>query len=242
MVKQDSLRRSWTRRLLVVAGAVALLCALAGATVLGPILLRPNNYKAVTSIEAEPDFQDPSLMEMAWAMPVAAIYRRNPYEYQHNPSFCGPASVANLLHSLGVNFSQADVIHGTNFQPWFGVLLQGMTLDELAGLIRLRLDRPVDLIRDLSLAEFREAMISSNDPGKRLIVNFHRGPLFGRGAGHFSPILGYLADRDLVLVGDVNGDYRPFLVSSERLWQATDTFDGTAGKSRGLLVINTAGL
>jgi hypothetical protein len=90
------------------------------------------------------------------------------------------------------------------------------------------------------LAEFRAAMISGNDPAKRLIVNFHRGPLFGRGAGHFSPILGYLPDRDLVFVGDVNGDYRPFLVDSERLWRAVTTLDGASGKARGLLIIDMA--
>jgi len=76
-----------------------------------------------------------------------------------------------------------------------------------------------------------------NDPHLRFVVNFHRGPLFGRGHGHFSPLLGYVADRDLVLVGDVNPAYRPFLVSTERLWRATDTIDDATGKKRGLAVL-----
>ncbi|PIK73518.1 phytochelatin synthase, partial [Methylobacterium frigidaeris] len=180
------------------------------------------------------------LLARAWALPVAAAYRRRPYEYQRNPSFCGPASVANLLRSLGVDFSQADVLRGTPFQPWFGILVNGLTLDEMADLIRVRLDRRVSVVRDLSLPAFREAMVSGNDPSKRLIVNFHRGPLFGRGAGHFSPVLGYLPDDDLVFVGDVNGDYRPFLVHSERLWRAVTTLDSTSGNARGLLVIEAA--
>ncbi|MBP1180655.1 phytochelatin synthase family protein [Methylobacterium sp. PvR107] len=192
------------------------------------------------SIATRPDFQDPALLARAWALPVAAAYRRRPYEYQSNPSFCGPASVANLLRSLGVDFSQADLLRGTAFQPWFGVLVNGLTLDELAALIRRRLDRPVRVVRDLSLPHFRAAMASGNDPDKRLVVNFHRGPLFGQGAGHFSPILGYLPDRDLVFVGDVNGDYRPFLVGSERLWRAVTTLDRTSGKARGLLIVDTA--
>jgi hypothetical protein len=237
---REQARRSWTwaRRLLVVFGAVVILAGLVGAATLGPILLRPNAYKAVTSIETQPAFHDPALLAQAWGLPVAERYRQRPYEYQSNPSFCGPASVANLLRSLGVDFSQADVIRGTEFQPWFGILVNGLTLDELADLIRRRLDRPVHIVRDLSLTAFREAMKGSNDPSKRLIVNFHRGPLFSRGAGHFSPLLGYLPDRDLVFVGDVNGDYKPFLVSTERLWQAATTIDGTSGKARGLLIID----
>ncbi|MCX4194969.1 phytochelatin synthase family protein [Methylobacterium organophilum] len=228
----------WARRLLALSGAVVLLSGIVGAATFGRILFRPNAYEAVTSIETQPSFHDPVLLARAWALPVAEKYRQHPYEYQSNPSFCGPASVANLLRSLGVNFAQADVIRGTKFQPWFGILVNGLTLDELAGLIRMRLDRPVHIVRDLSLTAFREAMKSSNDPNTRLIVNFHRGPLFSRGAGHFSPILGYLSDRDLVFVGDVNGYYRPFLVETERLWQSTTTIDSTSGKARGLLIID----
>lgn len=232
--------RGFRRPRSAILGAIALLVGIVGAAPLGLRLVRPNPDPSVISIATRPDFHDPALLARAWALPVAAAYRRRPYEYQSNPSFCGPASVANLLRSLGVDFSQADVLRGTAFQPWFGVLVNGLTLDELAELIRRRLDREVRVVRDLSLSEFRAAMNSGNDPAKRLIVNFHRGPLFGRGAGHFSPILGYLPDRDLVFVGDVNGDYQPFLVDSERLWRAVTTLDRTSGKARGLLIIDTA--
>lgn len=37
-------------------------------------------------------------------------------------------------------------------------------------------------LRDLSLAQFREEMQRTNDPTVRTIVNFHRGPIFGKGA------------------------------------------------------------
>src|SRR5262249_44224338 len=118
-----------------------------------------------------------------------------------------------------------------------GVLPAGLTLDEEAQLARQRLRRTVTILRSLSLAEFRIHMAAANDPSRRYIVNFHRGPLFGRGGGHFSPVLGYLADRDLVFVGDVNARYGPFLVSSERLWRAADTIDSTTGQKRGLILI-----
>ena len=95
--------RVWKRRLAAFFGSAVLLAGLAGAASVGPRLLRPNAYASVTSIETRPDFHDPALLARAWALPVAAAYRRRPYEYQNNPSFCGPATVANLLRSLGVD-------------------------------------------------------------------------------------------------------------------------------------------
>lgn len=69
------------------------------------------------------------------------------------------------------------------------------------------------------------------------MVNFTRGPLFGTGGGHHSPIAGYLVDEDLVLVLDVNEEYGPWLVKSERLYEAMNTLDTGAKKKRGLLLI-----
>jgi hypothetical protein len=57
------------------------------------------------------------------------------------------------------------------------------------------------------------------------------------GGGHHSPIAGYLADQDLVLVLDVNRKYGPWLVQSARLYDAMNTVDTGSGKKRGLLLI-----
>ncbi len=231
--KPMSLRRKLMWGLLA---GLALLIAIA-AVKIGPLIFERNHYTHVVSIEGRPDFRDAQLMDDAWELPVARMYRRTSYEFQDNQSYCAPAALANVLTSLGKDTSQQQAIDGTRFKPWFGILLGGMTIDELADLTRLRIDRPVTVVRDPSLAEFRAMMQSTNDPALRFIANFHRGPIFGRGHGHFSPILGYLADRDLVLVGDVNVGYGPFLVSSERLWNAINTVDGETGKSRGLVKI-----
>lgn len=225
-----------------VVGLAAVLVAVlgGGAVWLGPYLFEGNEYEHVQSIEQRLDYRDSALIEAAWQLPVAARYRQKPYEFQSNPSFCAPTSAANVLRSLGTDMTQKQVIDGTEYDPWFGILLGGLTLDQLADLIRKRTDKPVAIVRPANAAEFRALLGQANDPGVRFIVNFHRGPLFGRGHGHFSPILGYLADQDLAFVGDVNRDYQPFLVRSSRLWSAVDTLDSTAGKQRGLLVIGTA--
>ena len=69
----------------------------------------------------------------------------------------------------------------------------------------------------------------------RYIINFDRKMIFGAGAGHHSPIGGYLENEDLAFVLDVNRDYRPWLVERTRLFDAMNTWDGD--KKRGMLLI-----
>lgn len=221
--------------------ALSIALLLCGGVWLWPVIrlqLLPNAYDQVVSIEAQTDYRDATLMGRAWHLPVARAFDRAHYVYQDNQSFCGPASAANLLRSIGIEATQQGAIDGTKFDPWFGVLIGGMTIDDLAELLALKTDRSVEVLRDLSLAAFRKKLAAANDPAFRMIVNFHRGPLFGRGHGHFSPVLAYLDDQDLVLVGDVNADYKPFLVSAERLWRATDTIDDETGQERGLIIVH----
>jgi len=225
--------RIWLR----ILGGLAVLCVLLAGMAWYTLGRDDPRYLKVVSIERRADFRDPALMRTAWALPVAARYTAIPYEYQDNPSYCGPASAADVLHSMGRRIDQHAVIDGTPFESALGILLGGLTLDQEAQLLRQRTGRPVTTLRPATLADFRAAVARANDPAVREIVNFHRGPLFARGHGHFSPVLGYLADRDLVFVGDVNRAYRPYLVPTERLWRAASTIDGATGKPRGLLIV-----
>lgn len=225
--------RRWALALLVLA----VLAVAAVAVRLAPLFLSPNAYAGVPSIEREPAYRDPALMRAAWSRPVAVRYRRLPFEYQHNQSVCAPTSVADVLHSLGDASSQEAVLAGAHERTWFGYLIGGMTLDQLGTLLSERIRRPVRVVRGLDLPRFRAAMRLLDDPRYRVIANFHRGPMFGRGHGHFSPLLGYLPARDLVLVGDVNATYRPYLVSTARLWRGVDTVDPDSGRKRGLAVV-----
>ena len=43
-------------------------------------------------------------------------------------------------------------------------------------------------------------------------------------------------DHDLVLVLDVSESYRPWLVTSQRRYEAMDTFDTATSKERGLIL------
>ncbi len=77
----------------------------------------------------------------------------------------------------------------------------------------------------------------TNDLQRRYLIDFQRGLLFGKGVGHHSPIAGYLESEDLVFVLDTNKRFGPWLVPSERLFQAMTAPDPRTGLARGLLLI-----
>jgi phytochelatin synthase len=225
-----------TRKIVLWTAVTALL--LGGSAVILPSLISEGHadYARVVSIKETHDYQDPALLKKAWTLPVAAAYQPG-IDFQRNASVCGPTSLVNVLHSLKQPGNQESILQGTNFSTVLGYLPQGLTLDQLGDIAREKLHRKVTVLRDLDLAAFREQLGRVNDPGRRYVINFSRGPLFGAGWGHHSPIAGYLNQEDLVLVLDVNKKYGPWLVKSERLYEAMNTVDTTAQKKRGLLLI-----
>ncbi len=222
----------------IVLSAAIVLAALAGTVVVVPPLLWGDSvdYSGVASIKATREYQDPVLLAKAWALPVAARYRSG-IDFQNNGSFCGPTSVVNVMRSLGLRGDQGTVLAGTEVSTVLGFLPGGITLDRLAAVAQQRLGKDVSVIRDLNLAAFREHLRLINDPSRRYVVNFTRGPLFGSGGGHHSPIAGYLSEEDLVLVLDVNEKYGPWLVKTDRLYDAMNTVDRSTGQKRGLLLV-----
>jgi hypothetical protein len=178
--------------------------------------------------------RSPELMERAWQLPAAATFARK-LDAQTNGSSCGPSSLANIFRSLGeAATNEAAVLKDTG-KCLTGMCFMGLTLDDLAGVARTHTKRKVTVLRDLTPEAFREHLLKSNDPARRYIVNFTRKNIFGGGGGHHSPIGGYLEDKDLVFVLDVNADYGPWLIERPRLFAALDTLDGA--NKRGLLQI-----
>jgi hypothetical protein len=225
------------RRKPLALGCLGLLASvlIAGAVVARPLLF-PRRLDVV-SIKSSAAYQDTALLERAWHLPVASKYAGPGTVFQPNVSLCGPTSVANVLRSLGTSdATPKGVLEGTG-KCHLGFCWGGLTLDELADVVRSRVPGQVQVLRGLSLEEFREHLRHVNAPERRYIINFDRGPLFGNVGGHHSPIAGYLEEQDLVLVLDVNERYRPWLVPAERLYQAMTTVDSSSGLQRGLLLI-----
>jgi hypothetical protein len=225
-----------TRKIVVWTAVAALL--LGGSAVILPIFISEGHadYARVVSIKETGDYQDAALLKKAWALPVAAAYQTG-IDFQRNASVCGPTSLVNVLHSLEQAGNQESILQGSGFSTVMGYLPEGLTLDQLAEIARQKLQRKVTVLRDLDLPAFREQLRHVNDPARRYVINFSRGPLFGTGGGHHSPVAGYLDQEDLVLVLDVNKKYGPWLVKPDRLYEAMNTIDVTAQKKRGLLLI-----
>jgi hypothetical protein len=225
-----------TRKIVLWTAIAALLVG--GSAVVLPIFISEGHadYARAASIKETRDYQDPALLRKAWALPAAAAYQAD-IEFQQNGSVCGPASLANVLHSRKQPGNQESILQGSGFSTVMGYLPQGLTLDQLAEVARKKLQTKVTVLRDLDLAAFREQLNHVNDPARRYVINFSRGPLFATGGGHHSPIAGYLDQEDLVLILDVNKKYGPWLVKPDRLYEAMNTIDATAQKKRGLLLI-----
>lgn len=215
------------KRKILVGAAAAVLGLLAAAFALLPPKVSPEAIQS-SVIRAE------DVLERAWSLPVAATFGRT-VAWQSNSSLCGPASVANVLRSLGEPAdTEVEVLAGAG-KCRSGFCFMGLTLDELADVARAHTQRKVTVLRGLTAEEFHEHLRHANDPGRRYIVNFTREKIFGAGVGHHSPIGGYLEAEDLILVLDVNEEFQPWLVDRSRLFAAMDTQDGE--KKRGLLLI-----
>lgn len=224
------------QRVVLWTAVAALL--LGGTAVILPAFVSEGraDYAGVVSIKETRVYQDPALLKKAWALPVAAAYQAD-IEYQRNGSVCGPTSLADVMHSYKLSANQESILQDSGFSTVMGYLPEGLTLDQLAVIARQKMHKKVAVLRDLDLAGFREELNHVNDPARRYVINFSRGPLFGTGGGHHSPIAAYLDQEDLVLVLDVNKKYGAWLVKPDRLFEAMNTLDATAQKKRGLLVI-----
>jgi hypothetical protein len=199
------------------------------------VALRPRREAppGFVSIKEASAYQDAALLKKANALPVAATF--NGLLFQTNPSACGPASVANVFRSAGETSSQ-DEIAAYGKGCAFGMCFGGLTLDQLAdAAIGAHHGWKISTLHPADVSAFREELArGANALDRRYVINFDRFPLFGTGGGHHSPIGGYLADEDLVLVMDVNAHYQPWLVKTDRLFEAMNTFDGP--NKRGLIL------
>ncbi|KAF8014209.1 hypothetical protein BT93_H0142 [Corymbia citriodora subsp. variegata] len=84
---------------------------------------------------------------------------------------------------------------------------------------------------------FDESMLDCCEPLEKVKAE---GISFGKtGTGHFSPIGGYHAGSDMVLILDVaRFKYPPHWVPLTLLWEAMDTVDKTTGQRRGFMLIS----
>lgn len=170
------------------------------------------------------------------------------YHTQSDPAFCGLGSLVVALNALAID-------PGRTWKGpwrWFSeelldccvsldeVRARGVDLDTLACLARCNgADVGVERLGHDGDDRLRAAIArASRGPGEVIIAAYDRAALGQTGAGHFSPIAGYHAARDLVLVLDVaRFKYPPHWLALPRLAAATRALDPATGRPRGWLAL-----
>jgi glutathione gamma-glutamylcysteinyltransferase len=169
------------------------------------------------------------------------------FHTQSEPSFCGLGSLVVALNALAIDpgrlwkgpwrwFSEDLLDCCVSLEE---VRRRGLDIDEVTCLARCN-GAAVELHRaeTSGVTVWRESLLSAARGDCVVIVSYNRSDLDQTGEGHFSPIGGYHAARDLVLVLDVaRFKYPPHWIPAERLWRAMHRIDPSTGRSRGWIVL-----
>jgi len=171
------------------------------------------------------------------------------FHTQAEPAFCGLGSLVVALNALAID--PGRLWKGP--WRWFAeelldccvsldeVRRRGVDLDELACLARCN-GAEVDLHRPAmepdDASTWRQALLTAARGEAVVIASYDRAALAQSGGGHFSPIGGYHAARDLVLVLDVaRFKYPPHWLPAESLLRAMHAIDPATGRARGWMVL-----
>mmetsp|Transcript_57954 Transcript_57954/g.142164 ORF Transcript_57954/g.142164 Transcript_57954/m.142164 type:complete len:361 (-) Transcript_57954:158-1240(-) len=105
----------------------------------------------------------------------------------------------------------------------------GITLEQLSRFLQCYAPSDFEYAGDMpkKAVTFREMVIKHMRADDHYLgVNFHRGTLGQAGGGHHSPIAGYNAEKDMVLMLDVNrAKFYPVWVPLVRMYDAMNTND-----------------
>ena len=170
---------------------------------------------------------------------------RDNYESQALRSYCGVASSVTVLSALGREIDQDSFFtsQASEVRPRRKVMLGGMSLPELAGLLRAH--GAAVTLQHASLSDveqFRETVVRNlSKEGDFLLVNYQRQVLGQNKVGHISPVAAYDRETDTVLIMDTASySYPPTWVPVEGLFEAMATLDRSSGKSRGYAEVSLA--
>ncbi|EQC34563.1 hypothetical protein SDRG_07888 [Saprolegnia diclina VS20] len=235
---------------LVIGPLIALLClpillflGLFKREVLRPVV-RAASYDA---FEKTPYYKDPARLGRVFATPVGQLYRRGGLEYQAREGYCSVATQRNLLKSLPLVLpSQLPPARG-------GAATAAQFADALLRHSHGLVTSTQVVYGSDGVDAFCAALRLANDENHRVAVNFLHATLSGTGplwlpwnlplgvvSGHFSNVVGFLDDENLVAIFDVNDGYGAYLVDATRLFEAVCAVDISSNRSRALIVASIA--
>ncbi|OWZ19755.1 Glutathione gamma-glutamylcysteinyltransferase [Phytophthora megakarya] len=168
---------------------------------------------------------------------------------QAEPAFCGLATLAMCLNALQID--PGRLWKGP--WRWFSEELfdcctslsvakeKGISMSEFICLARCNgvLTEDYRATNDFTLEQFRDIVKQSCATSSEIVVlNYSRKVLGQTGDGHFSPIGGYHAERDMVLLMDVaRFKYPPHWVKLSRVYESMQLMDESMNLPRGLVIL-----
>lgn len=175
------------------------------------------------------------------------------FECQANTSFCGPASIAMVLNSLGIArpessrhpgyslFDQENVfaLPGDPPKSKKAVRLTGMSLETLSSHFQYAGAQVEQIFASESNKdEFRTTIAQAcNSQASFVVVNYSRSEVGQDGGGHISPVAAFHKESDQVLILDVSKyKYPPCWIKTSDLFRAISTLDRE--QSRGFVIVS----
>uniref|UniRef100_A0A6N2LAB7 glutathione gamma-glutamylcysteinyltransferase n=1 Tax=Salix viminalis TaxID=40686 RepID=A0A6N2LAB7_SALVM len=171
------------------------------------------------------------------------------YQTQSEPAYCGLASLAMVLNALAIDPGRTwkgpwrwfDDSMLDCCEPLVKIKEKGITFGKVACLAHCNAAK-VETFRtnEITVDGFRRFVVSCNSSEDCYIISsYHRGTFKQTGSGHFSPIGGYHAGKDMVLILDVaRFIYPPHWVPLELLWEAMNTIDEATRHHGGFMILS----
>nr|AHC94359.1 phytochelatin synthase 1a [Lumbricus rubellus] len=206
----------------------------------------PRSCVSFTSDEGKEIFRDSLLAgDMNCYFQLASQYRT-----QDEPAFCGLSTLVMVLNTLEVDpkkvwkgpwrWYHEDMLDCCI--PLSVVEETGITMDQFAclaecNMLNVKMVRTDEMASEDDFRVLIRAIAQSTD--QVLVVTYSRACLDQTGDGHFSPIGGYNAKRDMVLIMDTaRFKYPPHWVSLSALFRAMQRIDSSSGLSRGYFLLS----
>ncbi|XP_057963800.1 glutathione gamma-glutamylcysteinyltransferase 1-like isoform X2 [Malania oleifera] len=212
-------------------------------------------YRRVLPSPPAIDFASPEgkqlFIEAIQSGTMEGFYRLISYfQTQSEPAYCGLASLSMVLNALAIDPGRKwkgpwrwfDESMLDCCEPLEKVKDKGISFGKLVCLAHCA-GAKVKAFRtnQSTVDDFRKfVMACTTSDNCHVITSYHRATFKQTGTGHFSPIGGYHAGRDMALILDVaRFKYPPHWVPLTLLWEAMDNVDGTTGQHRGFMLIST---
>lgn len=177
--------------------------------------------------------------------PLAAQFRT-----QEEPAFCGLSTLVMVLNTLEVDPKKVwkgpwRWYHENMLDcciPLYVVEEKGVNMEQFSclaacNMLKVRMTRVDKKASEHTFRQLIKSVTKRTD--QVLVASYSRGALGQTGDGHFAPIGGYNAERDLVLMMDTaRFKYPPHWVTLPTLFHAMGLIDESSGLSRGYFLLS----